>query len=86
MILQSEQKQRWRINFSFHHFLNDLQSELKQLEGVLKQQKSEIEAIEDREAEEQSKLVDLKHELEKYASKMKENQQKIRHFQNEVCG
>ena len=28
--------------------------------------------------------MDVRHELEKYVLKLKENQQKIKHFQNEV--
>lgn len=29
-------------------------------------------------------MVDLKHELEKHSSKLKDCQQKIKHYQNEV--
>lgn len=58
--------------------------ELKGCEEVLKKVKGEIEIIEGEETQEQAKLMDVKHELEKYVAKMKENQQKIRHFQNEV--
>ena len=57
---------------------------MKEQEVVLKRVKSEIEAIEDRETEVQAKLMDVRHELEKYVLKLKENQQKIKHFQNEV--
>ena len=57
---------------------------MKEQEVVLKRVKSEIEAIEDKETEVQAKLMDVRHELEKYVLKLKENQQKIKHFQNEV--
>ena len=57
---------------------------MKQHEVVLDRLKGEIEAIEEQEKGVQEGLVDLRHELERYATKMKENQQKIRHFQNEV--
>ena len=40
--------------------------------------------MEGEEAELQGKLVDLRHELEKYSTKLKENQSKIRHFNNEI--
>ena len=46
--------------------------------------KTEIESMEEEESAEQGKLLDVKHEMEKYISKMKENQQKINHFKNEV--
>ena len=52
---------------------------------MLQKLKQEVEAVEAEEALVQSKLMDAKHELEKYTTKLKENQQKIRHFQNEVC-
>ena len=57
---------------------------MAQQEEVLKRVKEEIEAIEREEAEEQAKVMDVRHELEKYTAKLKENQQKIKHFQNEV--
>ena len=50
----------------------------------MKKIKSEIESIETEETQEQAKVMDVRHEMEKYTAKMKENQQKIRHFQNEV--
>ena len=43
-----------------------------------------MESVEGEEAELQGRLVDLRHELEKYSTKMKENQGKIRHFNNEI--
>ena len=60
------------------------QTELKEHEEALKKVKGQIERIEDEETREQAKLMDVRHELEKYVMKMKENQQKIRHFRNEV--
>ena len=46
--------------------------------------KAEIEAMETEETKEEEKLIDVRHELEKYVAKMKENQQKLNHFKNEV--
>ena len=43
-----------------------------------------MESVEGEEAELQGQLVDLRHELEKYSAKLKENQSKIRHFNNEI--
>ena len=60
------------------------QTELKEHEEALKKVKGQIERIEEEETREQAKLMDVRHELEKYVMKMKENQQKIRHFRNEV--
>ena len=45
-----------------------------------------MDAIESEEASLQSGLVDVKHELDKYVTKMKENQSRIKHFKNEVRG
>ena len=57
---------------------------MKQYTDVLNKLKGEIEAIEAEEASLQSGLVDVKHELDKYVTKMKENQARIKHFKNEV--
>ena len=46
--------------------------------------KAEIEIIETKEREVDEQLLDLTHELEQYVSKVKENRQKIKHFENEV--
>ena len=59
---------------------------MKQHEEVLEQLKAEIGAMEGEEGEVQGKMMDVKHELEKYTAKMRENQQKIKHFQNQVGG
>ncbi len=52
--------------------------------GILDALKREVEAIEGEETGLQSGLVDVKHELDKYVSKMRENNARIKHFQNEV--
>ena len=57
---------------------------MKEHEEVLQQLKEEMESVEGEEAELQGRLVDLRHELEKYSVKLKENQGKIRHFNNEI--
>ena len=46
--------------------------------------KKEIEEMQAKEAVEEGKLMDIRHELEKYVAKMKENHQKINHFKSEV--
>ena len=40
--------------------------------------------MEGEEAELQGRLVDLRHELEKYSAKLKENKGKTKHFNNEI--
>ena len=54
------------------------------MEDQLISLKTEIEIIEAKEREVDEQLLDLTHELEQYASKVKENRQKIKHFENEV--
>lgn len=51
---------------------------------MLRQLKEEMESVEGDEAELQGQMVDLKHELEKYSAKLRENQAKIKHFNNEI--
>ncbi len=46
--------------------------------------RGEVDALEGEEAGLQSGLVDVKHELDKYMSKMRENNARIKHFQSEV--
>lgn len=53
-------------------------------EKTLQQLKSEIEAIEAEEAGVQGGMVDLRHELERHNLKLKDCQQKVKHYQNEV--
>ena len=48
--------------------------------------RKEIEEMQGQEAKEEGKLIDVRHELEKYVTKIKENQQKINHFKNKVKG
>ena len=57
---------------------------MKELEQRLEQRKAELQELDKCESEAESKLVDLKHSLETYNTKVKENLQKIKHFQNEV--
>ena len=60
------------------------QVELKEREAVMTKVKGETEIVEGEESREQARLMDVKHEQEKYVAKMKENGQKIQHFRNEV--
>lgn len=52
--------------------------------AALDKLKAEVEAIESEETGIQSGLVDVKHELDKYVAKMRENSGRIKHFQNEI--
>lgn len=61
-----------------------LQESVKKYEEELTQLKGEIEAIERQEAGVQEAILDLKHELDKYNSKLKDSQQKIKYYQKEV--
>ena len=69
---------------SLIHALSAPQAELKEKEVLIGKMKKEIEEMQAQEAREEGKLMDVRHELEKYVAKMKENQQKINHFKNEV--
>lgn len=53
-------------------------------EKTLQQLKSEIEALEAEEAGLQEGMMDFKHELEKHSLKLKDCQQKMKYYQNEV--
>ena len=53
-------------------------------EGTLQQLKAEIEGLEAEEASVQAGMVDFKHELEQHSIKLKDCQQKIKYYQNEV--
>ncbi len=57
---------------------------MSQDESNLQQLKSEIEEIEKQDAGVQEAMMDLKHEQEKYGSKLKDSQKKIKYYQNEV--
>ena len=50
------------------------------LEGLRK----ELEAVEKEENKLRAQEVDIKHEVEKYETVLKENQQKVKHWQKEV--
>ena len=50
------------------------------LEGLRK----ELEAVENEENKLRAQEVDIKHEVEKYETVLKENQQKVKHWQKEV--
>ena len=41
--------------------------------------------LEQEETKMRSQEVDIKHEVEKYETVLKENQQKVKHWQKEVC-
>lgn len=51
------------------------------LEGLRK----EVAELEQEETKMRSQEVDIKHEVEKYETVLKENQQKVKHWQKEVC-
>ncbi len=57
---------------------------MAQEEVQLLELKKEIESFDSQETEVQGSLVDLRHEVDKYNSRLKDNQQKIKHYQNEV--
>ena len=61
-----------------------VQVDLKEMEEVMLKMKGEIETMETEEAGKNEKLMDVRHELEKYVAKMKENQHKVNHFKAEV--
>lgn len=58
---------------------------MTEMEEVLEKTKKEFVAVEAEENELRSKEVDLKHEVEKFEGIYKENQQKVKHWQKEVC-
>ena len=51
------------------------------LEGL----KKELEAVEQEESKLRGKEVDIKHEVDKYEAVLKQNQEKVKHWQKEVC-
>lgn len=55
-------------------------------EATLQQLKSEIEDLEEQEAGVQESLLDLKHELERHSTSLKDSEKKIKYYQNEVSG
>ena len=54
------------------------------MEESLEFLKKEVAVVEQEETKMKSKEVDIKHEVEKYESVLKENQQKVKHWQKEV--
>lgn len=54
------------------------------MEESLEFLKKEVAVLEQDETKMKSKEVDIKHEVEKYESVLKENQQKVKHWQKEV--
>lgn len=54
------------------------------MEESLEFLKKEVAVLEQEETKMKSKEVDIKHEVEKYESVLKENQQKVKHWQKEV--
>lgn len=53
-------------------------------EAALEAVKRQLEELCEEEQKQQSKRMDLTHEMEKYGGKIKENSSKIRHFTAEV--
>lgn len=54
------------------------------MEESLEFLKKEVAVVQQEETKMKSKEVDIKHEVEKYESVLKENQQKVKHWQKEV--
>ena len=55
------------------------------MEESLKNLRKELEAVEQEENKLRGQEVDIKHEMDKYESVMKDNQNKEKHWQKEVC-
>ena len=55
------------------------------MEESLGNLRKELEAVEQEESKLREQEVDIKHEVEKYETVLKENQQKVKHWQKEVC-
>lgn len=60
------------------------QEEMLAMEESLEFLKKEVAVVEQEETKMKSKEVDIKHEVEKYESVLKENQQKVKHWQKEL--
>ncbi len=58
---------------------------MEELEQLLTEIRNEIQEIENKQREANEVVLDLNHELERYNAIVKENQLKIKHFNNEVC-
>jgi len=55
------------------------------MEESLEVLRKEVAELEQEETKMRSQEVDIKHEVEKYETVLKENQQKVKHWQKEVC-
>jgi len=55
------------------------------MEESLELLRKEVAELEQEETKMRSQEVDIKHEVEKYETVLKENQQKVKHWQKEVC-
>lgn len=62
------------------------QSKAKEEEGVLAVEKESVDAGMEEQVALEGRLVDLRHEQDRYTAKVKENQQKVKHFNNQVKG
>lgn len=69
------------LAFLFVH----IQQEKSAMEGSLEELRKEVAELEQEETKMRSREVDIKHEVEKYETVLKENQQKVKHWQKEVC-
>ena len=57
---------------------------MSEMEESLEALRKELEAVEKEENKLRAQEVDIKHEVEKYETVLKENQQKVKHWQKEV--
>jgi len=57
---------------------------VKEKEAELAALKGELEELEKEEGERQASMVDLRHERDKHATSLKDYQQKIKYYKNEV--
>ena len=55
------------------------------MEEFLERLRKELDAVDQEESKLREQEVDIKHELEKYETVLKENHQKVKHWQKEVC-
>ncbi|XP_071838574.1 structural maintenance of chromosomes protein 4-like isoform X2 [Apostichopus japonicus] len=59
------------------------EKELKELEVVLEENKEELSNMDTKQNELKKKQLEMNHELERYVTKAKENQQKVKHWKKE---
>ncbi|XP_073255953.1 structural maintenance of chromosomes protein 4-like [Porites lutea] len=64
--------------------LEKAQQEMSEMEESLEGLRKELEAVEKEENKLRAQEVDIKHEVEKYETVLKENQQKVKHWQKEL--